>query len=227
VSQRPRVAAARADDEVALLAVPRPKDDTRQALVAAAIQAFSRSGYDGVSVRDIERQAGVNRGLVAYHFGSKEELWKLAIDALMGDFRMVMERYSDLFPMLSPEERKRVLLKVYVMFVAKRPEFFRIMVLEGNDRSDRTRWFNERYLHRLVNFFDQHTGLAADRSPEDQVIDHFVFTGAASMVFAAAEQSRQLFGVDPNSEAFIERFADFIAEYAYRDDLRDSATMGR
>jgi AcrR family transcriptional regulator len=207
-------------------ATGRAKDETRQALINAAIQAFSRSGYDGVSVRDIEREAGVNRGLAAYHFGSKEQLWKRAIDALMGDFHAVMERYSDLFELVSPEERTRVLVKVYVMFVAKRPEFFRIMVLEGNDESERTRWFNERYLQRLVNFFHEHTGIGSDHAAEDAVVDHFVFTGAASLVFAAAEQARQLFGVDPTADAFVERFADFIADYAYGGDRHGTAPDG-
>lgn len=189
--------------------------DTREALIDAAIQAFSRSGFDGVSVRDVERQAGVNRGLVAYHFGSKEDLWKQAIDSLMSDFHAVMDRYSNLFDLVSLDERKRVLIKVYVTFVAERPEFFRIMVLEGNDPSERTRWLNDRYLRRLVDFFFQHSGIPDDRPPEDAVIDHFVFTGAASMIFASVEQSKQLFGVDPTEPAFVERFANFIADLGY------------
>jgi AcrR family transcriptional regulator len=43
-------------------------------LIAAALKAFTPAGYDGVSVREIERKAGVNRGLVSYHFGTREVL---------------------------------------------------------------------------------------------------------------------------------------------------------
>lgn len=52
------------------------EEKTRGRLVLAAVESFTSAGYDGVSVREIERRAGVNRGLVAYHFGSKEALWK-------------------------------------------------------------------------------------------------------------------------------------------------------
>ena len=194
---------------------PRTGDDTRSALLDAAIQAFSHATFDSVSVRDIERRAGVNRGLVAYHFGTKADLWKHAIDSLMTDFHDVMSRYGELFSLVSPGERDRILLKVYVRFVAERPEFFRILVLEGNDPSDRTRWLNERYLRRLVDFFHRHTGIEDTRDPVEAAIDHFVFTGAASMVFAAGEQARQLFGVDPTDPEFMDRFADLIADLGY------------
>lgn len=201
--------------------------DTRALLIDAAIQAFSRYGFDGVSVRDVERRAGVNRGLAAYHFGTKEDLWKVAIESLMSDFHTVMERYSELFDLVSVDERKRVLIKVYVTFVAERPEFFRILVLEGDGTSERTQWLNDRYLRRLVDFFYRHTGIEGERQPEDAAIDHFVFTGAASMIFAAAEQSRQLFGVDPTTPEFIERFATTIADLGYVRDTRGPSEAQR
>ena len=193
----------------------RAGDETRRALIDAAIDAFSRSSFDSVSLRDIERRAEVNRGLAAYHFGSKEDLWRQAIDTLMGDFHDVMERYSELFAMVSVDERSRILLKVFVNFVAERPEFFRIIVLEGNDPSERTKWFNDRYLRRLVDFYHRNVGIEDDRTAEQAAIDHFTFLGAACMAFAAAEQARQLFGVDVHDEAFLERFADRIIAIGY------------
>jgi TetR/AcrR family transcriptional regulator len=56
---------------------------TRERLLISAVQAFSSTGYDGASVREIERSCGVNRGLIAYHFGSKEDLWRACVDLLL------------------------------------------------------------------------------------------------------------------------------------------------
>lgn len=43
-------------------------------LIKVAMQMFAERGYDGVTVRDISREAGVSVGLINHHFGSKEGL---------------------------------------------------------------------------------------------------------------------------------------------------------
>lgn len=57
-------------------------DLTRQALVAAAIDALKEDGYSGASARGIAQRAGVNQGLVFYHFGSVANLLLAALDAV-------------------------------------------------------------------------------------------------------------------------------------------------
>ncbi|MFC5754486.1 TetR family transcriptional regulator [Actinomadura rugatobispora] len=53
---------------------------TRQAILDAAIAAFTRHGYDGVGVRDIAQDAGVTAMLINRYFGSKEQLFTEAVD---------------------------------------------------------------------------------------------------------------------------------------------------
>lgn len=48
---------------------------TRSAILQAAVGAFTRSGYDGVGLRDIAKEAGIDPRLVGRYFGSKEELF--------------------------------------------------------------------------------------------------------------------------------------------------------
>jgi len=48
--------------------------DTRQAILQAARELFNRHGYDGVSVRDIARAAGISKGNLTYHFSRKEDI---------------------------------------------------------------------------------------------------------------------------------------------------------
>ncbi len=51
-----------------------PAEQTRQALIAAAIQLFGRDGFRGTSTRAIAQQAGTNVASIAYHFGGKQAL---------------------------------------------------------------------------------------------------------------------------------------------------------
>ena len=59
-------------------------DRSALALLEAAREAFAARGYAGASVRDIAGAAGVNPGLVRYHFGSKEGLYAQVMDEAMG-----------------------------------------------------------------------------------------------------------------------------------------------
>ena len=55
--------------------------DTEERIFLAAERLFADRGFDGVSVRDIVHEAGVNLAAVSYHFGSKSAL-------LLAVFRM-------------------------------------------------------------------------------------------------------------------------------------------
>lgn len=48
--------------------------DTRQLLLETAVKVLGRDGYQALTTRAVAEEAGVNRALVNYHFGSKENL---------------------------------------------------------------------------------------------------------------------------------------------------------
>jgi AcrR family transcriptional regulator len=49
--------------------------DTREAILAAAREAFADRGFDGASIRTIAATAGVDPALVHHYFGAKEQLF--------------------------------------------------------------------------------------------------------------------------------------------------------
>lgn len=56
-------------------------DEARIALIEAASTLFAERGYHDSSVAAIGERAGVSRGLVNHHFGSKENLLTAVIEA--------------------------------------------------------------------------------------------------------------------------------------------------
>ncbi|AZO20774.1 MULTISPECIES: CerR family C-terminal domain-containing protein [unclassified Mesorhizobium] len=64
-------------------------DQTRAALVHAALKLFGRQGFDGTSTREIAAEAKANIGSIAYHFGGKEGLRAAAADYIVETIQMI------------------------------------------------------------------------------------------------------------------------------------------
>lgn len=65
-------------------------------LILASLELFSQRGYDGVSVRDIAKQAGVSEAALYKHFSGKEDLalyiFRKIISAYTEQVRMIAQR---------------------------------------------------------------------------------------------------------------------------------------
>ena len=55
-------------------------EQTRQDLLDAALTVFSQKGYTAARLEDVARTAGVTRGAIYHHFGSKADLYSALID---------------------------------------------------------------------------------------------------------------------------------------------------
>lgn len=120
---------------------PRPQRDaarTRAAILAAAQEAFSRTGYSNTGVRDITAAAGVNPALVSRYFGSKEKLYEEALSALL-DASLITD---------IPRERFGEAV-VAILTTATRSQLnpLPMMVLASADPTART--ITERMLHAV------------------------------------------------------------------------------
>jgi len=54
--------------------------ETRRRLIETAIAVFGELGFEGASTRLLAERAGVNLPAIQYHFGSKEGLYRAAVD---------------------------------------------------------------------------------------------------------------------------------------------------
>jgi AcrR family transcriptional regulator len=65
------------------------KQDTREAILAAARDTFAERGYDGASIRQIAAAAGVDPALVHHYFGTKEKLFAATVNFPMNPAEFV------------------------------------------------------------------------------------------------------------------------------------------
>lgn len=192
----------------------RQREATRAAILEAALEAFSESGFEGARTRDIAARAGVNHALIQYHFNSKDELWRAAVAFLFG--RLGDEvTFGDEAAWPDRRSFAEGALRRYVHYCARHPEHARLMIQESVRDSDRLQWAadtfisqNRRSAERFIRLM-QREGLMPDASPAALA---YIIVGASQLFYALAPEVRRVWGVDPTQAAQIEAHADAVVK---------------
>lgn len=196
-------------------ASPHKGDDlpTRERMLDVALEAFSEQGYDGASTRSIAARAGVNQGMIPYYFGSKEALWREAVDRAFAELR------GELDPLLEGEagdDRRRAerMIRSLVGFVARRPAFVRLMSDEGKRNGPRMRWIVDRHVRPLFEA-TRRVGMPAARKGGtgggvDPLHLYYILVGAATQIFHQGPECKRLTGKDPTDPEVARAHADAL-----------------
>ena len=70
-------------------------EDTRRRILETALEVFAADGYDGASTRMLAERAGVNLPAIQYYFGSKEGLYRAAIEHVIQHINERMAPVAD------------------------------------------------------------------------------------------------------------------------------------
>ncbi|MEP6927296.1 MAG: TetR family transcriptional regulator [Ginsengibacter sp.] len=54
--------------------------DPKETILITAMKLFGQKGFEGTSVREIAKDAGVNLAMISYYFGSKENLFENVVE---------------------------------------------------------------------------------------------------------------------------------------------------
>lgn len=206
----------------------------RERILEAAMKVFAAKGFDGATTRQIAIQANVPLGLLRYYFGDKLKLWQASVDEAFGEIRSALDvttfKPRNAAQDDDPVAAIRAGIRAHVHFVAKNPEFVRLMHEEGKRRGPRMRWLVDRHVKPL---FESLIPVIArlqklGRLPEDIAPLHFAYAliGSIDVIFHQAEECRRLTGVDPMDPAVIDahsRAVEFMLLGSPPDSPADSS----
>ena len=187
---------------------------TRERLLEAAIRRFASTGYEASSTRQIETAAGVKRGLIGYHFGTKEALWKAAAAWMFERATRELEITERSAANIDPVARLRYLVRAFVHFNARFPEVNQLMVREGMDNDWRLEWLVEHtvrpWYERVRQLFEEARSQGLGPAM-DYPHFYYILTGAAALMFSMAPEAERLAGIDVCEESIVSAHADALA----------------
>lgn len=186
-------------------------EEVRQKILQAAAALFGQRGYDATGIREIEDAARVSRGVVTYHLGNKEDIWKEAILFTFAPFLREIGSTRQFLKTLDPQFRTRHIIAQFIRTSARNPHMNRIMIQEGFERTWRSEFIIEsflkpfRTLSREIGAGDTMMKLV-DGDPHVR----YALLGACNMVFSLPTEVEMLFGQNVYDDAFIDRHIDTV-----------------
>ncbi len=144
----------------------------RSAILAAARREFSSKGLAGARVNEIAALAGVNKQLIYYYFGNKNDLYQAALEAVYTEIRS-LERGLNLEG-LKPVEAMSALIGFSFDYLASHPDFIGLLNHENAQGASHVR---------------TSTAIRATNSPLVELIGKTLRRGIAANVFRR--------GIDP------------------------------
>lgn len=110
----------------------RPEIDGRELLLDAALRLFAEHGIEGVSIRAVNREAGLGPASVHYHFGTKDALLDAVLhtygDVVIDRIKARAQELADPDATTSARDLVAMLAQPYLDLVARRDEHGRAWV---------------------------------------------------------------------------------------------------
>jgi AcrR family transcriptional regulator len=123
--------------------------ERRQQILEAALDVFSRQGFNAAKVSDVAARAGVSQGTIYWYFESKEELLTQALLSFFDDFGQ--EAMQALEKCATASAKLRALGRAMVGFALSAEGLFALF-LEFWTSSARRQQVGQIWTNRLVEF---------------------------------------------------------------------------
>jgi TetR/AcrR family transcriptional regulator len=177
-------------------------EQSRAAILQAAVREFSREGVAGARIDAIARRARVNKALLYYYFKDKEALYAAVLDQVFGGLTAAVN--SVFASNAPPREKILAYVRAHFDYVAGHPLYPRIvqgeMMSAGRNGSSQLDRIVKQYFRPLASQLSQvlAEGIAAgDFRPLDpmQVVPSII--SVIVFYFINAPAMRSMTGIDP------------------------------
>ncbi len=200
--------------QTAAVRTTRPSaDPTRERILHAALDVFAERSFDGASTREIALRSGVTQPLLNYHFSTKVELWRAAVDRLFALLTATLSARVEGLRGVDDLTTTRLIVREFVYFSARHPELHRIITGECKTDTPRMDWMVDRHIRPLYEETVARFARLTEQGhlpPIPPAHLYYMLTGAGPTMFVLGPECRRLTGLDPTSEDVVEAHADAV-----------------
>jgi AcrR family transcriptional regulator len=159
-------------------AEPRSRDADRSqlAILASARNEFAQRGLAGARMDSIAERAGLNKRLIYYYFGSKDDLFLAVLEGTYADIRQAEQHLH--LDEVEPVEAIRQLISFTWHYYLEHPEFITLL--------------NSENLHRAAHL-KRSERIQEMNSPLVQLLDDVLERGKRDNLFRAGVDPVQLY----------------------------------
>ncbi|MFF2677647.1 TetR/AcrR family transcriptional regulator [Arthrobacter koreensis] len=192
----------------------RGKELKKRAILTAALECISKSGYEATRLRDVSDAAGVSIGIIQHYFGTREQLLGEALGHASAE---LVEHFAALDDALGPWDRLRAMIGV----VCGMPSLHGrgLLWLEMSSLARRHPELRER-LDSVYELWDAHIRAAVQRGADDGSLG--VRPGSVDdltaifLAFFDGYEYEIASALVPDDPAVLERRALLLAERLFR-----------
>jgi TetR/AcrR family transcriptional regulator len=188
-------------------------DATRRRILDAALDLFADRSYEGATTREIAARAEVSQPSLNYHFRTKDELWRAAVDGLFAELSASLLARLEGLRGVDDVTTAKLVVRDFIAFSAAHPQLHRIITQESKGEGERIDWLVDQHIRPLyemtTRLFERlvEEGAVADIPPAHL---YYILTGAGPTIFVLAPECRRLAGFDPLRPDAVETHADAV-----------------
>jgi AcrR family transcriptional regulator len=203
----------------------RDAERTQQEILRAAMHEFAERGLGGARIDGIAERAGVNKRLIYYYFGGKDELFLAVLEQTYADIRSA-ERELHLERLSPPDAVRRLVSFTWEHYLAH-PEFLTLLNSENLHRarhlkaSSRIREMNSPLVQTLGEVLERGRREGTFRGGVDAVQLYISIAGLAYFYLSNNHTLSTIFGRDLMAPKALSERLSHITEVVMGYVLRD------
>jgi TetR/AcrR family transcriptional regulator len=213
-----RPGATRPDTSGRRLGTRGQPEESRAAILAAAVAEFAEHGIAGARTDAIAGAARVNKALLYYYFRDKDALYAAVLDHVFSGLVAQVEPVLD--SSLAPREKMLAYLGAYFDYIAANPQFPRVVQAEWMRLGARGGAPMQRIAKKYFRpVFEKVAGVlregieAGEFRPVNPMDFMPTIVGIIIFYFSAAPVMKTLLKVDPLSEERIRERRAFVLDF--------------
>jgi TetR/AcrR family acrAB operon transcriptional repressor len=190
---------------------------TKQNILAAGLEVFSRKGYKATRVEDIARQANVTTGAIYHHFGGKSALYIALIEKSSGRSNQLAQQIVEeggtpatvlrrllvrLFEFAEEDEEYRAVIELFL----NKTEFSPEIAIVAEQTLKGRRQLAKFYLN-LIKEGIEAGEFRPEASPEDAALTLVGFMNGMGLIWV---QDPELFSIKERAENLVDSFLSGI-----------------